>query len=339
MENNENKNNKGLIILIVVFGLIVLGLGGWMIYDKLYGNEVKPNGSENVKDNQEENEQNDNTNDDLPTGIIGILVRDYNPFENVDFNEKKEHNAYGKIQVNKNEIVYMITEFEDEVQSKESIKANDVVSAGIVCDCGSCESILYINSKNELYEIDLHNEYKTKKIGDNYTSITVNDRAYVYPSTCDSDDLILKKNNGDLFIYSEGKIEPAKNVERTFVALAGNEYQDSEGISHGDLRETLIFIVSENSKVDGYFLNESKNNIYANVVINTNDEIYVIDENNDIYLFGLYGDYKCSNIGKKYKSIKVKSYLINDDNIEITYSDNTKDKFTGDIFDRQDLIK
>ena len=43
MENNEKKNNKGLIILVVILSLIVLGLGGWMIYDKFYGNGVKPN--------------------------------------------------------------------------------------------------------------------------------------------------------------------------------------------------------------------------------------------------------------------------------------------------------
>ena len=48
MENNEKKNNKGLIILVVIFSLIVLGLGGWMIYDKFYGNGVKPNDN-NIK--------------------------------------------------------------------------------------------------------------------------------------------------------------------------------------------------------------------------------------------------------------------------------------------------
>ena len=51
MENNEKKNNKGLIILIVIFSLIILGLGGWMIYDKFYGNGVKPN-DKNIKDYQ-----------------------------------------------------------------------------------------------------------------------------------------------------------------------------------------------------------------------------------------------------------------------------------------------
>lgn len=44
MENNESKNNnKGLIILIIIFGLIVLGLGGWMVYDKVINkDEPKP---------------------------------------------------------------------------------------------------------------------------------------------------------------------------------------------------------------------------------------------------------------------------------------------------------
>ena len=49
MENNE-KSNKGLIILIVVFSLIVLGLGGWMVYDKVINkDEPKPVEGDNTK--------------------------------------------------------------------------------------------------------------------------------------------------------------------------------------------------------------------------------------------------------------------------------------------------
>ena len=31
----ENKNNKGLIVLIVVLIIMVLGLGGYIVYDKV----------------------------------------------------------------------------------------------------------------------------------------------------------------------------------------------------------------------------------------------------------------------------------------------------------------
>lgn len=342
MENNE-KSNKGLIILIVIFSLMVLGLGGWMVYDKVFNkDEPKPVEGDNTKDNNgngqkqevtnnDESEENDNNEH-----LVGIIARDYHPFNDVKFDNKTLDGLYEdyKIEVKKNEIVCTYPSYvdgdEDDTPKKKSINANDVLSAVLVCDCGGCHSILYLNSKNELYKIDLHDEFKAKKIGDNYTGITYNDKAYIYPSTCDYDDFILKNSNGELFIYTDyDGIVPIKNVERTFVELAGNENED-------DLWDRLIFIVNENTKVNEYFLTDEKKKIYAKVVINNDDAIYVIDENNIIYI---YDNYQGSVIGKKYKNVKVKSYKINDNNIEIIYSDNTKSKFTGGIFDREELIK
>ena len=52
MESNESKNSKGLIIIIVLFSLIVLGLGGWMVYDKVFNkDEPKPVEGDNTKGN------------------------------------------------------------------------------------------------------------------------------------------------------------------------------------------------------------------------------------------------------------------------------------------------
>ena len=61
MENNENKNSKGLLILIVVFSLIVLGLGGWIVYDKVI-NKEEPKQEE--KDNNENSDLKDESNDE-----------------------------------------------------------------------------------------------------------------------------------------------------------------------------------------------------------------------------------------------------------------------------------
>jgi len=346
-DNNENKNSKGLLILIVVFSLIVLGLGGWMIYDKMTSGKEEPKQEEkdNKKNNNDTGEKQEETNNgnygEEYDGIIGIIMRDYHPFNNVKFDNKMLDAGEFKIEVKKNEIVFTYPSYvdggEDYSQKKKSIKVNELVNAVMACDCSGCNSILYINSKNELYKIDLHDEFKANKIGDNYTGITYNDKAYTNPDTCDSEDFILKNSNGELFIYNDyDGIIPIKNVERTFVGLAGNEYEDEQGFLHGDLWEKLIFIVNENTKVDEYFLTDEKEKIYAKVVINNDNAIYVIDEKNVIYI---YDDYKNTLIGKKYKNVKVESYKINDNNIEIIYSDNTKDKFTGEMYDRQDLIK
>ena len=57
MENNENKNNKGLLILIVVFSLIVLGLGGWMVYDKVTSGKEEPTQEENSNNQEKQSEE------------------------------------------------------------------------------------------------------------------------------------------------------------------------------------------------------------------------------------------------------------------------------------------
>lgn len=54
MHNNEGKKSNGLIILVVVLVLLVLGLGGYITYDKVFKN----------KDNQESNNK-----EDKPTSL------------------------------------------------------------------------------------------------------------------------------------------------------------------------------------------------------------------------------------------------------------------------------
>lgn len=41
MENGKN-NNKGLIVLVIILALLVLGLGGYVFYDKVLGNKETP---------------------------------------------------------------------------------------------------------------------------------------------------------------------------------------------------------------------------------------------------------------------------------------------------------
>lgn len=53
------KKNTGLIVLIVVLSIAVLGLGGFIIYDKVLNNDSKNNSNEiNKEDNENKNENN-----------------------------------------------------------------------------------------------------------------------------------------------------------------------------------------------------------------------------------------------------------------------------------------
>ena len=146
MENNENKNNKGLIILIVVFSLIVLGLGGWMIYDKLYGNDVKPSESENVKDNQNtNNEQNEQFNcvlEDLNGEILSFPTENDSSVKvtRKSFEETDEYDAYTLVTYKYNNYVIEFSNNEDSSgidyikitdKNNKVVYSNDYVKIGI----------------------------------------------------------------------------------------------------------------------------------------------------------------------------------------------------------------
>lgn len=52
----ENKNNKGLIFLVVILIIMVLGLGGYIIYDKAIANDNTNSSSTNNNDNSSKEE-------------------------------------------------------------------------------------------------------------------------------------------------------------------------------------------------------------------------------------------------------------------------------------------
>ena len=52
----ENKNNRGLIFLVVVLIIMVLGLGGYIIYDKVIANGNTNSSSTNNNDNSQKDE-------------------------------------------------------------------------------------------------------------------------------------------------------------------------------------------------------------------------------------------------------------------------------------------
>lgn len=52
----ENKNNKGLIVLIVILIIMVLGLGSYIVYDKVIANDKTINDSTNNSDNVSKDE-------------------------------------------------------------------------------------------------------------------------------------------------------------------------------------------------------------------------------------------------------------------------------------------
>jgi len=163
MENNE-KSNKGLIILIVVFGLIVLGLGGWMIYDKVTSDreepkqEEKDNGNQETSNEQINNQGTDNANniivlegyplksDVSSVGFVSDLLTE-NDFKKNFKNLKREKDGI--------KFVYNCTEFDKECTWIE-VTINDVITidSGYDEDYKMLEELYKINN---FYIIADHN--------------------------------------------------------------------------------------------------------------------------------------------------------------------------------------
>ena len=88
----KGKNNKGLIIGMIIFIIISLGLSGYIVYDKFFKKEVKT-----VQDKNEEK-------------VSEAFVKNLYNEVNIDYNE--EHYLYGQ---------YGISEFYE-----GNIKASDL---------------------------------------------------------------------------------------------------------------------------------------------------------------------------------------------------------------------
>lgn len=67
----QKKSNKVLIILVIIFGVIILGLSGFIVYDKLIKREnnkpttEKDNNSNKSKDNNAEKKEEDNKTEEI----------------------------------------------------------------------------------------------------------------------------------------------------------------------------------------------------------------------------------------------------------------------------------
>ncbi len=287
------------------------------------------------EDNEEEFEEDEEVKYAPNVETIGILFEGLSLGADLKF-EKEVNTSDGKVFVEKDKIVYQDFHINNK---KHSIDAKGVVSAAIQCDCGYCTGIYYINSKQELYYVDLDaediNDDESGKIADNMKEMA-NSYDSIYASTCDSNNIIIKDMNDKLYIYERSdsnKLTPLSDVERVFLVLAGIEKSNEISVSDDSIWDRMIYAVSENAKVDVYMLNSDNKKISAQVVIFNEDDddysMYIIDNNNYIYV---YDDYRYNNVGKKYKETKVKSFTKGDKELKITYEDGNEETIKGDIF-------
>ena len=293
-----DNNNKGLVILLIVFILMVLSLGGWVMYDKYFANKTP---SEPVVETPKED--NEEIYDDILSEYGILSYGELNPFKNLDFSNK-EYGGYVKLDNN------VIKYSSEETGQKVSIPVDDVIQVGTNCSCGGCISIYYLKSNGELFSIELDHgwldeEYEVKSIATNVESFIMFEEGIVESTTCGGQDLIVKYNDGTIKINGYD----LSLLERYWIFEAGYEHD--------------LFIVSKNAKVKTYLTNELGEKLIAKQVFITQGEnsngVYVIDENDYMYYVA---DFTMAKLNK-YNESKVKSIKENNDNITVTYDNNS----------------
>ena len=154
----EKKNNSGLICLVIFLSVLVLGLAGYICYDKFYSKK------EPVKtDEKEKDEKKDDviTAEDLVSkDTILKLAEDKNKYINTDFdkpiNVTSDYNSFGLLESNfmiENGKLVLQHAGKTSVVSNLNEKIVQIISSPFNCDDVVFEYAL--TSAGNLYEIGL----------------------------------------------------------------------------------------------------------------------------------------------------------------------------------------
>ncbi len=163
----ENKSNKGLIGLVIVLIIMVLGLGGYIVYDKKFINErenkqVKNQIEEKIQEEQLEVEIQDNT----------CALYSFN-------------STYQLTDKDKNEI-------KESIEGMESI-GNSKVDINTIRITGNSSYFLYITfetvEKTGNYELGsivfkVNNKFKSYGIGSGYDNKDIKQLEYTFSRIC-----------------------------------------------------------------------------------------------------------------------------------------------------------
>jgi len=245
----EKKNNKGIIWLITILIVLIIGLVGYIVYDKII--------LENNKDIQEDNRTTTKVeNDNAPTDVTEVMKSKLN---GLWYN--KENNLYFNIE-NEN---YFDGEF-----------ATDAV---IHCQIDNIKKIgekkYEINTKECTFEEEKRDNIKYEfYYDDNSNEITRNGINYVFISNENDlyNDPVIKtitynKYNEDTEEYSTYEISNEKNIAKIYTIISssipgetttGVGIDDSITFNYEDGSSEKIILMGEKS-----FVLENSNIIYS----------------------------------------------------------------------------
>lgn len=203
------KKNTGLVILIIILFLLIICLGGYIVYDKVFSdkiddgvtdkndNNIDGNGNTNVTDEQDNN--NVNKNDNKSSVNVSDVINDYKKI----LKEKKNSNYY-LYDMNSDGIPELFIVSGDSEATKEisvytytdnpNLKyADDIVNVGIF-GCG--HGNIYLSNDGQLVIFFAHMGYQ------HYTYYKL-----------ENDWLVRTYYSGDEYIEAGNEYRPPENVK------------------------------------------------------------------------------------------------------------------------------
>lgn len=203
------KKNTGLVILIIILFFLIICLGGYIVYDKVFSdkiddgvtdkndNNIDGNGNTNVTDEQDNN--NVNKNDNKSSVNVSDVINDYKKI----LKEKKNSNYY-LYDMNKDGIPELFIVSGDSEATKEisvytytdnpNLKyADDIVNVGVF-GCG--HGNIYLSNDGQLVIFFAHMGYQ------HYTYYKL-----------ENDWLVRTYYSGDEYIEAGNEYRPPENVK------------------------------------------------------------------------------------------------------------------------------
>ena len=209
MEDCMEKKNTGLVILIIILFFLIICLGGYIVYDKVFSdkiddditdkndNNIDGNGNTNVTDEQDNNNVNKNNNKSSVN--VSDVINDYKKI----LKEKKNSNYY-LYDMNSDGIPELFIISGDSEATKEisvytytdnpNLKyADDIVNVGIF-GCG--HGNIYLSNDGQLVIFFAHMGYQ------HYTYYKL-----------ENDWLVRTYYSGDEYIEAGNEYRPPENVK------------------------------------------------------------------------------------------------------------------------------
>ena len=353
----KKKSNKGLIITIVILIILLLGLAGYICYDKFLTSDEKNNALDDSK--KVETKPKEDTN----FYSINNLVKNHYLEEITDISRTTSDYVAIKIENGKVYLLKILDEKGEYIESKgEYIEAKGIEGTPKyvwhASPFGGEEAFVVLTNEGEIY---YQTSYALYELGNkNFTKLN-NKKVkalYDYSSYYPYEIFTLYAEYED---NTFAKISATRNNSGDMTSLKINditlekEFAYPDEISGGCNDNTGLFITSdrklfnrENVKEnDSYNYSEIKYNNKSlkvkeafSVTSSKNNKYilyYVIDEDNNIYVIKQNSSFKITSV-KLYKDLKIESYSYNDKKISkdgwacfrrlltITYKDNSVEK-------------